>query len=503
MSLAHMKSSFSLNPARTRNGRLMHFGCQCGSTVCQQLHHRVMQDMTSRHFLGGLTAMLNAYKGIVPTTVATAKESDSSSKASDTERPLLFTNLRLFDGSALSTPNSIQVLVEKNKIKALLSPSDKVAEAQIIDCGGKLLMPGLIDVHWHSMLAAINQMQALTSDVGYIYLSAAVEAKQTLLRGFTSIRDAGGPSFSLKKAIDYGMIDGPRIYPSGAMISQTSGHGDFRFLNELPRTEQNSLNFIERAGVAMIADGDALVLRRVREQLMQGASQIKMLAGGGVASLYDPLDSTQFTEAELKAGVAAAADWNTYVMTHVYTPKGIQRAIRCGVKCIEHGQLTDEETVRMMQGEGVWWSLQPFLLDEDANSFATAQQKQDQQLLSDGTLRSYELAQKYDIKTGWGTDILFDAQKTHVQGKQLAKLTRFYDPLVVLKQGTQLNAEVLALSGDRNPYPEGALGQIAVGAYADLIVADGDPSTSLDFIADPERNFHLIMKDGKIYKNML
>lgn len=503
MSLAQKDSLFSLDSARAGGAKLLHFGCQCGSTLCQQLHQRVMNDMVRRHFLGGLSMVLEAYRGIVPQSVGAPQSAKGIPNNGGSSRPILFTNLRLFDGKDLSALNAKQVLVQNNKIAALLPPDEKVAEAQIIDCGGKLLMPGLIDVHWHSMLAGINQMEAMTSDVGYMYLTAAKVAQQTLMRGFTSIRDAGGPSFSLKKAIDHGVIDGPRIYPSGAMISQTSGHGDFRFLNELPRAEQNDLSFIERAGVAMIADGDALVLRRVREQLMQGATQIKMLAGGGVASLYDPIDSTQFTEAELKAGVAAAADWNTYVMTHVYTPKGIQRAIRCGVKSIEHGQLADEATVRMMQSEGVWWSLQPFLLDEDANTFHTTQQKKDQQLLSDGTIRAYELAQKYKINTGWGTDILFDAAKTKVQGKQLAKLTRFYDPLVVLHQGTQLNAELLALSGDRNPYPDGALGQIAVGAYADLIVADGDPSSSLNFIANPDDNFHIIMKDGKIYKNTL
>ncbi len=489
-------SLFGSKPAK--KGQLLHFGCECGSSISQQLYERVMADMTRRRFLGGLSLMVGAYAGMVPSLVS----AQSSSKDSPS-RPLLLTHLRLFDGSGKAPVSDINVLIEGNKIKALLSPTEKVPDAHIIDCGGKLVMPGLIDVHWHSMLASINQLRALTSDVGYIYITAAQEAQQTLMRGFTSVRDAGGPSFSLKAAIDDGTIDGPRIFPSGAMISQTAGHGDFRFIGDLPRNADSTLSLAERAGISMIADGEALVLRRVREQLLQGASQIKMLVGGGVASLYDPLDTVQFTEAELKASVAAASDWNTYVMAHVYTSRGIQRAIRCGVKCIEHGQLTDEATVRMMQAEDVWWSLQPFLQDEDSNTYANEEQRLAQKEVSEGTVRAYELADKHAVKTGWGTDILFSAGKTATQGKQLAKLTRFYDPLTVLAQGTQKNGELLALSGDRNPYKGAALGQISVGAYADLIVADGDPTVNLDFIASPEKNFYLIMKNGVIYKNQL
>ena len=391
------------------------------------------------------------------------------------------------------------------QIQALLGTGERVEGAQVLDCQGKLVMPGLIDAHWHSMLAGLAQTVAMTADLGYIYLAAAQEAQEaqrTLLRGFTTVRDAGGPAFALKRAIDEGMVAGPRILPSGAMISQTSGHGDFRLRSDLPRADSDALSLVERMGVAMIADGDAQVLRRVREQLMLGATQIKMMAGGGVASLYDPLDSTQFTEKELRAGVEAADDWGTYVMAHVYTPKGIQRSIRAGVKSIEHGQLADEESVRMMQGEGVWWSLQPFLQDEDSNVYPDPERRASQYRVAQGTVHAYELAQKYGIKTAWGTDILFNPKNTMSQGKQLAKLTRFYDPLTLLGQATGVNGELLALSGQRNPYPQ-QIGRIVPGAWADLLVADGDPAVNLDFLADPERHLRLIMKNGKVYKNTL
>ncbi|WP_370679518.1 amidohydrolase family protein [Comamonas sp. GB3 AK4-5] len=477
-------------------GRIQPQACSCGSVVCHLLCERVMADMSRRMFVGGVAATL------APFAAAAQPGSDAKESPKQGPRPLLFTNLRLFDGSGKAPRTSVQVLVEGKLITALPSAAEKVEGAQVIDCQGKLLMPGLIDTHWHTMLAAIPQTTAMTADLGYLYLAAAQEAKRTLLRGFTSVRDAGGPAFALKRAIDEGMVPGPRIYPSGAMISQTSGHGDFRLRSEVPRAANEPLSLVERVGVSMIADGEAEVLRRVREQLMLGASQIKMLAGGGVASLYDPLDSTQFSERELRAGVEAAADWNTYVMAHVYTPKGIQRAIRAGVKSIEHGQLADEASVRMMRDEGVWWSLQPFLQDEDSNAYPDAARRESQRQVAQGTIKAYEMAQKYGIKTGWGTDILFNPKNTATQGRQLAKLTRFYDPLTLLNQATGKNADLLALSGERNPYPK-ALGRIVPGAFADLLIADGDPSANLDFLADPERNLRLIMKDGAIHKNTL
>ena len=486
-------SSHSPSGFPWRLGPIRANACSCHSAMCQQLHHRVINDLSRRSFLGGATAMLAPFA--LPTSAL-------ASELNDAQRPLLLTNLRLFDGSGKAVREGVQVLVQGQRIADLLPASAKVEGAQVLDCQGKLLMPGLIDVHWHSMLAGISQMVAMSADLGYLYLVAAKEAQRTLLRGFTSVRDAGGPAFALKRAIDEGLVDGPRIFPSGAMISQTSGHGDFRLRSDVPRAANAPLSAIESNGVAMIADGEAEVLRRVREQLMLGATQIKMLAGGGVASMYDPLDSTQFSERELRAGVEAASDWDTYVMAHVYTPKGIQRAIRAGVKCIEHGQLADEASVRMMRDEGVWWSLQPFLQDEDSNVYPDAARRASQKQVAEGTVQAYALAQKYGIRTGWGTDVLFNPKGTATQGKQLAKLTRFYDPLTLLGQATGTNGELLALSGARNPYP-GALGRIAPGAWADLLVADGNPASSLDFLADPDKNLSLIMKDGKIYKNTL
>ncbi|MGO2880976.1 MAG: amidohydrolase family protein, partial [Halomonas sp.] len=313
-----------------------------------------MAEIARREMLGGPAAVMALFAGVHTPHVV-----DQPSKAHD--GPVLLTNLTLFDGSGGPLRDGVSVKVEDGRVSAILEGNAGAESGDVIDCDGRVLMPGLIDAHWHSTLAAITQMEAMSADIGYIHLVAAKEAERTLMRGVTSVRDVGGPSFALKRAIDEGIVNGPRIFPAGAMISQTSGHGDFRMRHELPRGSTTPLSYTEQQGVAMIADGEAEVLRRTREQLMLGASQIKLIAGGGVASFYDPLDSTQFSERELRAAVEAAGDWGTYVMVHVYTSRGIQRALRAGVRSIEHGQLADEETVRMMAGEDVWWSLQPFL----------------------------------------------------------------------------------------------------------------------------------------------
>src|SRR5215468_293744 len=250
----------------------------------------------------------------------------------------LFKNVKVFDGKSDKLTASTSVLVVGNKIEKIGGDLAAPEKATVIDGGGRTLMPGLIDAHWHAMLVRPTPAEALTWDVGYANLVAAAEAKDTLLRGFTTVRDVGGPVFGLKRAIDEGFAEGPRIYPSGAMITVTSGHGDFRTFGDLPRQIGGPLTRGEQIGGFALADGPDEVRVRVREQLMQGASQIKLTGGGGVSSPFSPIDVTTFTEAELRAAVEAAENWGTYVTVHAYTPAAIKRAIAAGVKCIEHGQ---------------------------------------------------------------------------------------------------------------------------------------------------------------------
>ena len=414
----------------------------------------------------------------------------------------VFRGVRVFDGlhSALRGPSD--VVVRDATIESVGPAGEPVPagpDVRVIDGGGRVLMPGLIDAHWHTTFVAVSAQVALTADPGYLHLMAGREAQRTLLRGFTSVRDAGGPSFALKRAIDEGAIAGPRIYPSGAFITQTAGHGDFRMRHEVPRA-CGTLSHGEVTGASTIADGVDQVLRAAREQLLLGASQLKVMAGGGIASPYDPIDVTQYTEAELRAAVEAAEDWGTYVMVHAYTPRAISRSIRAGVGCIEHGHLADDPTAQLMAETETWWSLQPFLDDEDAYVIPDPAGRAKQLQVTAGTDRSYVLARKHGVKVAWGSDILFDASLAARQGRQLAKMTRWYTPAEVLVSATSGNAELLALCGPRNPYP-GRLGVVEPGALADLLLVDGDPIANIDLLADPDRSLLVIMKDGRIHKD--
>ena len=417
----------------------------------------------------------------------------------------LFLNVRIFDGrnAALSAPSSVLV---KNNIIERISANPTAAEAgadvRVIDANGRVLMPGLIDAHWHMFMAAVSPAVLLTADPGYLNLLAARQAEATLMRGFTTIRDMGGPVFGLKRAIDEGVVVGPRIYPSGAMISQTSGHGDFRARYEVPRALGGPLSQSELSGVAAIADSPDEVRLRTREQLRQGASQIKLMAGGGVSSPHNPIESTQFTEPELHAAVEAAEGWGTYVAVHAYTPAAIRQAVAAGVKCIEHGQLIDEPTAQLLADKGIWWSLQPLTYDAEVFARMSPVSQKKALVVFAGTENAYKLARKYKVKTAWGADILGDAGAASRQGQYLAMMTRWYTPAEALKMATADNGELMALSGFINPYP-GKLGVVEAGALADLLLVDGNPLDDLNLVANPDKNFVVIMKDGKIYKNTL
>ena len=258
---------------------------------------------------------------------------------------VLFRNVRVFDGNSTALSGPTAVLVRGNTIAAIgVGAVPATPAVTIVDGGGRTLMPGLIDNHVHIFMSGSSQAEMLDPKATFATLeaTAAEQAKLMLLRGFTAARDVGGPVFGIKRAIDQGKNIGPRIYPSGAMISQTSGHGDFRMPEDRSRRFGGQMTTGELMGIGFIADGRDEVLTATREDLRAGASQIKVMAGGGAASAYDPLDVAQYTLDELKAAVEAADDWNTYVTVHAYTPKAVRRAVEAGVKCIEHGQLLDE-----------------------------------------------------------------------------------------------------------------------------------------------------------------
>ncbi len=417
----------------------------------------------------------------------------------------VFENVRIFNGMSGQPAGPSHVLVRGNRIERISTapiPTDRRADTVVVDGAGRTLMPGLIDMHWHATLVRPTPAEMLMGDMGHLMLKAGAEATDTLMRGFTTVRDLGGPTFGLKRAIDEGTVIGPRIFPSGAIVSITGGHGDFRQPFELPRTPGVPQARSELTGAAMIADSPDEVRLRVREQLMQGASQIKLTAGGGVASPHSPLDASTFTLEELRAAVEAAENWGTYVTVHAYTPVAIQRAIAAGVKCIEHGHLMDEATARLIAEKGIWLSMQVFP-DEMANAFPPGSFEREKALeVFAGTDKTLQLAKKYKIKTVFGTDVLFSPALARRQGAILGLWTRWYTPAEALEMATGTAAELLTLSGKRNPYP-GKLGVVAEGALADLLLVDGDPISDIRLLAEPEKNLLVIMKDGKVYKNSL
>jgi imidazolonepropionase-like amidohydrolase len=446
---------------------------------------RMSADLSRRGFIASIAASLG---GLAMPSQAHAQPA----------RPISLTNFRLFDGRSGSLREGLSILVKDSRIDSVAegnpAPPDGV---QVIDCGGRVLIPGLIDMHWHSLFAAVPLQVLLTGDFGYVYVAAVAEAERTLMRGFTTVRDLGGPAFALQQAIDQRIVPGPRIYPSGTMITSSGGHGDLRWLHEVPRG--SVLSQSEQTGSSAIVDGPDQVTLRVREQLLRGASQIKLVGSGGVSSPRSPLDALTLTEPELRAGIQAAQDWNTYVAVHAYTPRAIQRAITAGATCIEHGHLMDEETAKMMAEKDIWLSTQPFL---DANDTVplTGESRAKMLQVFAGTDKAYTLAKQYKIKTAFGSDLLFSGTLTARQGTMLSHLVRWYTPAEILIMATSTNADLLALSGPRNPYP-GKLGVVEDGALADLLLIDGNPLEDVGLLTDPGKNIVLIMKDGSIYKD--
>ena len=419
----------------------------------------------------------------------------------------LISNVNIFDGKTEKLHKNMHVLVKDNLIETVSNEPLAVIQTDnvtMIDGGGRTLIPGLIDAHWHTYYANIPVSTLATGDMAEVGIAGMYGAKETLMRGFTTVRDIGGNSFAVKKFADAGTHPGPRMYISGPPISQTGGHFDFGGKNDVPSNSADALPYWERVGLVAIADGVPEVIKRTREILRMGATQIKIAGGGGVTSIYDPVDVQEYTFEEMKAVVDVAKTWNTYVAAHIFTDAAIQTAVKAGIKSIEHGNLIKEkETLQMMKDNGVWLSAQPLLNDEDALKFDNPVSTAKFIEVTDGTDRNYKMAKEMGVKIAFGTDCLFDPSSAALQGKLLAKMKRWFTPYEVLKMATSDNAELINMCGPRNPYPLGPIGVIQEGAYADLILVDGNPLENLDLVADAEKNFVMIMKDGKIYKNTI
>jgi imidazolonepropionase-like amidohydrolase len=413
---------------------------------------------------------------------------------------ILISDVNIFDGRSEKLTRDMSVLIEGNKIAKIANSITAPDNATVIDGGGRTLTPGFIDAHVH-LQWNVGSYEFVDSPPDYHAALALVEARNTLMRGFTSVRDTGGAVFGVKKAIDQGFHPGPRIYASGAAIGMTSGHGDYRTVNELPRQLGGpSETPLERLGISVFADGVPEVLSASRDQMRRGAHYLKMFVGGAVSGLRDPLDIAEYSFEEVKAAADEAERWNTYLAVHAYTDRSVREALEAGALSIEHANLVTEETVKLAVKKGAFMSAQTgFFLGPAPDSFSQAQ-KERQKQAADGLDRMMKLAKKHRVKLLFGTDFVGSLDIKKLQLDEFTNRTRWFSPAEILMQATSVNAEVLSLSGPRNPYP-GKLGVIEEGAYADLLLINGNPLEDISILTEPKDNLALIMKDGKIYKN--
>ncbi len=424
----------------------------------------------------------------------------------------LFTNVRVFDGVTEGLTRT-DVLVEGNLIRQVGSDIES-SGATVIDGGGRTLMPGLIDSHLHLSIYTPFSQSRQTMDP---FMTAVVSVKRVellLKRGYTTVRDLGGYSKYLTDAINKGVIIGPRVFGAGRMISQTSGHGDMRGWNDPhPNIEGNGvINYWERYHTT-IADGPDEFLRAGRIALRNGAHFLKVFTSGGTSSEFDPLYMVQSTAEELQAAVAAAKQWKTYVAVHAYTDEGVNHALDNGVAVIEHAPLITEPTVRRLKKEGV------ITVQSTATTLAPGQKERFKEIFSpesyakalvtiDGADVSLKAIIKHEAKVAFGSDLVstLDGTIPYEQEMQLREwevLDAYGMPAIQALRGfTSVGGELLAMTGPRNPWQDGPVGVIQPGAYADILLVNGDPFESLLVMTD-EENFHLVMKDGVIYKNTL
>ena len=355
-------------------------------------------------------------------------------------------------------------------------------------------MPGLIDCHVHVFLVEVNIRNLENMPLTLLTAKSADLMKGMIDRGFTTVRDTGGADWGIKTAVESGLIPGPRLFISGRAIGPTGGHSDSR-----RRTDSGASCGCCNAMVycMAIADGADEVRKLVREQMRQGADQIKIMCSGGVASPYDPLDSLQFSEAEIAAATDEARNFGRYVLAHAYTPEAITRAVSNGVRTIEHGNLIDEASARLLKSNGGYMIanlVTYFSMKERAAQFGmTADMLAKNDIVLEGALRSLEICKAAGVKVGYGTDLLGQLQVD--QSQEFMYRAKVLQPIEIIRQATVVGAEILR--------QEGKLGIVEPGAFADLIVVDGDPSKRLELFLDQGAHLPAIMKAGKFHKNAL
>lgn len=408
---------------------------------------------------------------------------------------VLIENVRIFNGVD-ATLTAGHVLVSDGLIAKVSSESIEInGDATVIDGGSRVLSPGFIDLHVHlTSHVPYNQSDAHGTVVGAV---ANNVARHFLDSGFTTVRDAGGTHPDLAKAIELGTIYGPRVFPSGAILSQTGGHGDWRHQSVPNPTLEGSSPYLH-SDQTVIVDGVDQHLAAVRENLRFGATQIKIMGGGGVMSDYDPIHSLQPSPAEIRAAVQAAGDFGTYVMAHAYTSEAVRRLVENGVRCIEHGLLIDDETAKFVKKNDVVISTQlvvyralkdlPGITPGNLEKLA---------VVLEGQENLIGLIKKYDITTGFATDLIGGMYP--MLTREFTERAMYWTPAEVLVQATSESAKVIRMSGKLNRH--GNFGEIREGWVADILLINGEPLEDISVLRDPQSNLALIMKGGAIIKN--
>jgi imidazolonepropionase-like amidohydrolase len=408
---------------------------------------------------------------------------------------ILFKNMSLLDPKWDEARGGYEVLVEGDTIREVSAKPIKTAKAKVVDCGKRTLMPGLIDCHVHVFLTEVNIRNLENVPLTLLTAGASNLIRGMIDRGFTSVRDTGGADWGIKAAVESGLIPGPRLFISGKAMGPTGGHSDSRRRTDYQGAPCGCCNAM--VYVMAVADGADAVRGCVREQMRQGADQIKIMCSGGVASPYDPLDSLQYSEAEIAAATDEAKNFGRYVLAHAYTPEAITRAMNNGVRTIEHGNLIDDKSARLIKSKGGYLVanlVAYFSMKERAAQFGmTADMLAKNDVVLEGALRSLEICKKAGVKVGYGSDLLGALQVD--QSLEFIHRAKVLKPIEIIRQATTVGAEILRM--------EGKLGTIAPGALADLIVVDGNPLKKLELFLDQGAHLPMIMKGGKFHKNVL
>ncbi|MBU0724334.1 MAG: amidohydrolase family protein [Alphaproteobacteria bacterium] len=405
-----------------------------------------------------------------------------------------FKNFEMLDPDHDGLKGGFELLVEGDKIREISDKPIKAGSADIVDCGGRTLMPGLIDSHVHVFLSEVFIRRLEDVPLTLMTARSAVLMKNMLDRGFTTVRDTGGADWGIKTAVEQGLLPGPRLFIAGKAIGPTGGHSDPR-----RRTDSGSgCHCCNAMAFTMgIADGVDGVRKAVREEMRQGCDHVKIMMSGGVASPYDPLDSLQFSPVEVAAAVEESHAFGRYVCAHAYTPEAITRAAHAGVRTIEHGNLIDDASAKLMAEKKMFLVanlVTYFAMKERAAEFGMgAEMLEKNDIVIEGALRSLEICKRAGVPVAFGTDLLGQLQVE--QSREFSIRSQVVSPIEIIRSATTIGAQVVRR--------EGKLGCLKPGAWADLLVVDGNPLKDISVMEGQGRNLSVIMQGGRFHKNRL